>query len=550
MSEGRENIDLLALALAYHRVPLDHRERVAEIAILPEDMGRLLWLANGSAETLAAAARQVGAEAGEIRAAALFLLQRLCFARDASHYRILGLNPDATSEQIKEHHRLLMRLVHPDRAGVSDFWVDSYAARVNEAYSVLSRPQTRAAYNEFLARQEPTAVVVPAVPRPRSSAWLAAPHRRRPILALPAHLPALVLGGLAFVAVLGVAGVYLLAKPSIVAPAESESVVVAEVTPPPVMPATDGVIAAFQTRPDWRALEQIEQEASARASRILAHREQLEAAHQDQLRIEQAELERLRGERALLEQQLRAARLEVERRRLEQLRVEQDRTERLRTERLNAERQKIEQLRAEQAQAEKLTAEAHAERRKLERLRAARAQAEQRAEQRPKEPVRTPPPVEHASRTPSPQLSPSKAEREPLASPKHDDRQAAARDLTARELDQLIGRYTSAYQSGDLDRLMALFDTQARGSGGKNRDLLRLDYVAFFGATQSRRLNLTQMRWDPRGTVASGVARYHLRAVRTDGSTRDYAGSIRFEVSRQDARVVIQSIDFDIRRLE
>ncbi|TVR61247.1 MAG: hypothetical protein EA420_12440, partial [Candidatus Competibacteraceae bacterium] len=379
---------------------------------------------------------------------------------------------------------------HPDRAGAADFWVDGYAARINEAYSVLSRPQTRAAYDGSRARGEPSAAMVPGVARSRSTAWREAPRRRRSRLALRAHLPVLVLGGLALVAVLGVAGVYLLAKPPIMATAESEPVAVAEATPPPAMPTADGAIAAFQTRPDWRALEQIEQEASARASRMPAHREQLEAAHQDQLRIEQAELGRLPGEQTLLEQQLRAARLEAERRRLEQLRAEQAQVERLRAERANAERLKLEQLRVEQAQAGKLAEQARPE------------------------------------------------------------RQTAARDLTARELDHLIGRYTSAYQSGDLDRLMALFDARARGGGGQDRDRLRRDYAKFFDATQSRRLRLTPVRWSPRGTTATGVTHYRLRAVQSDGSTRDYEGGIRFEVSRQDARVVIQSIDFDIRRLQ
>lgn len=491
MSVGRENIDLLALALAYHRAPLEHQERLAEIAILPEDMGRLLWLANGSTEILAAAAREVGARASEIRAAALLLLQRLCFTRDASHYRVLGLNPDATAEQIKEHHRLLMRLVHPDRAGAADFWVDSYAARINEAYSVLSRPQTRADYDECLARRQPIATVAPAIPRPRSSTWRETPRRRRLTLAARAHLPALVLGGLGLVAMLGVAGVYLLPKPPVMATTESGSIVAEMPSPSPLSAApVESTLAAFQARPDWRALEQLEREASARASRMLAEREQLETARQEQLRIEQVELERLREERALLEQQLNAARLEVERRRLEQLRAEQDETERLRTERSNAERRKQEQLRAEQAQAEKLAEQARAE------------------------------------------------------------RQTAARELTARDLDDLVGRYLSAYQSGDLERLMALFDARARGGGGKNRDRLRRDYADFFGATQTRRLTLTRMRWTVREPTAQGVARYQLREVRTDGATRDYEGSLRFEVLKQDARVLIQKIDFDIRPLE
>jgi curved DNA-binding protein CbpA len=522
MSEGRESIDLLALALAYHRAPLDHQDRLAAVATLPEDMNRLLWLANGSEEILAAAARQVGAEAGEVREAALFLLQRLCLARDAGHYRVLGLNPDATAEQIKDHHRLLMRLVHPDRVGAADLWVDSYAARINEAYSVLSRPQTRAAYDGSRARGEPSATMVPVVARSRSTAWREAPRRRRSRLALRAHLPVLVLGGLALVAVLGVAGFSLRPSPAIMGPAES--VATAGERSSMTMLTGGDALAAFQAKPNWRPLDPVEREAVPQEPQVRPERAPSESTHQERLRIERAELERLRGERTLLEQQMRAERLEVERRRLEQLRAEQAQVERLRAERANAERLKLEQLRAEQAQAGKLAEQARAERLKLEQLRAEQAQAGKLAEQ-------------------------ARAERLKLEQLRA-ERQTAARDLTARELDHLIGRYTSAYQSGDLDRLMALFDARARGGGGQDRDRLRRDYAKFFDATQSRRLRLTPVRWSPRGTTATGVTQYRLRAVQSDGSTRDYEGGIRFEVSRQDARVVIQSIDFDIRRLQ
>ncbi|MFO7641081.1 MAG: hypothetical protein R6X17_07375, partial [Candidatus Competibacteraceae bacterium] len=394
----------------------------------------------------------------------------------------------------------LMRLMHPDRAGAADLWVDSYAARINEAYSVLSRPQTRAAYDGSRARGEPSAARVPGVARSRSTAWREAPRRRRSRLAPRAHLPVLVLGGAALVAVLGVAGVYLLAKPSITATAESGSTV-AEIPPPLAASPAEGALAAFQASPDWRALEQIEREAGARASRIHAVREQLETDHQNQLRIEQTELERLREERALLEQQLRATRLEVERRRLEQLRAEQARA-----------KQSAEQTRKEQARISRL--------------------------------------VEQTPRQPSRQPSPSKAEQGPLESLERAERQTTARELTTRELDILIDHYAGAYQSGDLDRLMALFDVRARGGSGQDRDRLRRDYADFFGATQSRRLSLNPVRWTPRGSTATGVTHYRLRAVQSDGSTHDYEGSLRFEVSRQEARVLIRGIDFDIRRLE
>ncbi|MEZ5574093.1 MAG: J domain-containing protein [Candidatus Competibacteraceae bacterium] len=153
-------LDIFELALACYRTPLAYQNRMSLAAPLRQDMSRLLWLANGSPETLGDAVRQTGSKADELRDAARFLVQQLCFARGASHYRVLGLEPDATVEQIKEHHRLLIRLFHPDRAGSGEGWTDHFASRVNEAWTVLSRAQPRAVYDAGRS-PSPSQVAVP-----------------------------------------------------------------------------------------------------------------------------------------------------------------------------------------------------------------------------------------------------------------------------------------------------------------------------------------------------------------------------------------------------
>ena len=67
-------MDTVDLALAYE-------DRLSLAAPLPEDMDRLLWLANGSPEILDAAVRQTGAKPGELRDAARFCIQQWCLAR-------------------------------------------------------------------------------------------------------------------------------------------------------------------------------------------------------------------------------------------------------------------------------------------------------------------------------------------------------------------------------------------------------------------------------------------------------------------------------------
>lgn len=64
-----------------------------------------------------------------------------------THYEVLGVRPDATSEAIRAAYRERARLVHPDRpGGASDAMV-----RLNEAYHTLNDPGRRALYDRRLS---------------------------------------------------------------------------------------------------------------------------------------------------------------------------------------------------------------------------------------------------------------------------------------------------------------------------------------------------------------------------------------------------------------
>lgn len=65
------------------------------------------------------------------------------------YYRILGVSPEATTEEIKSAFRRLALELHPDRSGA-----DSGPFReVLEAYGVLSDPERRRAYDQQRQRQ-------------------------------------------------------------------------------------------------------------------------------------------------------------------------------------------------------------------------------------------------------------------------------------------------------------------------------------------------------------------------------------------------------------
>ncbi len=391
--------DIIDLALACYRRPLDYQDRFSLTAPLPEGIDRLLWLANGSPEVLEAAIRQTGAQPQELRDAARFCIQQWCLVRGADPYRVLGVTPDVPPEKIKEHYRLLMRLFHPDRAAGQKTWTDHYASRVTEAWTALSRLQDRAAPDSqscppYVPIQD---AIRPVAERPAERPGSLA-NRYRPEQRLRArrrwapHL--LVWSGLMLVTITVLSGFYLERFSVSRVGFEPASAVdsspfsnAAMVQAPVAAPADLGALGPLLAAPDWQALERREQQAQRQAAQLQEQRAQWEQTRRQQLVAEEALLESMREERTRLEQQVKteqakieqvqAERLAAEQQRLTRLRAEQARVEQARTERELAEQRRLEALQAEQAKAERLAQELRAERQRLEKLKAEQARAEQ-----------------------------------------------------------------------------------------------------------------------------------------------------------------------------
>lgn len=208
---SEETADILALALAFYRTPLHYPELRRGQGELPEGMTLLLRVAGEGIRSTGLDERLRGASAEKVRQAALFFIEQVCLSPQANHYRVLGLEVGAGERQIKEHHRLLMRLFHPDRQGVREDWTDTYAARINQAYHVLRRPALRGAYDASLhePKSPPRGRGEPSLPLRTLTGLSVEPTA--PVFRLPRplvrRLPQLVL---TVVAVLLALGIYLL----------------------------------------------------------------------------------------------------------------------------------------------------------------------------------------------------------------------------------------------------------------------------------------------------------------------------------------------------
>ena len=64
------------------------------------------------------------------------------------YYEVLGVDRNATEEEIKRAYRKLARKYHPD-VNKDDPDAEEKFKEINEAYSVLSDPKTRAQYDQF-----------------------------------------------------------------------------------------------------------------------------------------------------------------------------------------------------------------------------------------------------------------------------------------------------------------------------------------------------------------------------------------------------------------
>jgi len=64
------------------------------------------------------------------------------------YYKILGIEKDATKEDIKKQYRKLAKEIHPDRSKTAAS--EDEMVEINKAYEVLSDDEKKERYDKFL----------------------------------------------------------------------------------------------------------------------------------------------------------------------------------------------------------------------------------------------------------------------------------------------------------------------------------------------------------------------------------------------------------------
>lgn len=123
---------------------------------LPDGVGALLSIAAGSKESVRRASQRTGHPEGELLEAARFYVQQVLLAENADAYRVLGAERGASHGILRDHHRLLLRWLHPDRSEGAQ-WESALSTRVNQAWNQLRNEHARAQYDAALDIEEPRA---------------------------------------------------------------------------------------------------------------------------------------------------------------------------------------------------------------------------------------------------------------------------------------------------------------------------------------------------------------------------------------------------------
>jgi hypothetical protein len=158
----------LALDVALDMMQRPLLAKHAQRTPLPEDVLQLIRIAAGSEEDLVWASRTRARPDDEIREAAVTFLQQVLFCPGADNYRLLGLGPTATAEELHEHRRWLLKWLHPDRN--RNKWESQLFQRVSHAARAVQESLTNG------HSESPTNRSQPRRPRHRSRAFRRAIH--------------------------------------------------------------------------------------------------------------------------------------------------------------------------------------------------------------------------------------------------------------------------------------------------------------------------------------------------------------------------------------
>ena len=115
--------------------------------------------------------------------------------------------------------------------------------------------------------------------------------------------------------------------------------------------------------------------------------------------------------------------------------------------------------------------------------------------------------------------------------------------ISEDELSTLLARFRGAYDNGDMNALMQLFASDARGDDDDDRASITHSYQKLFNVTDERSLALKDLHWRSVGDTVQGEGQF-VATVKDKGRnwTSSYVGTINLRIEKRDGQVLITAL--------
>jgi hypothetical protein len=173
-SAGRMPVSAIDVVVTVFRQPTTFS--AAKQGMLPTGMLDVIKAAAGDDDTLKAFSEQKNLSQDHIKQASQFYLQKLLTTAGADNHRKLGLDYGATSLQVKDHKRWLLKWLHPDRNPSK--WESLLFVEVGKAAAQIEVMRPNLAAPQVVERRQSQG---------RRKSWGHA-ERRRPIFSFASFL--------------------------------------------------------------------------------------------------------------------------------------------------------------------------------------------------------------------------------------------------------------------------------------------------------------------------------------------------------------------------
>jgi hypothetical protein len=523
----------LPKALALLRAP--RGARLGPGDSLPDGLLLLLRIVAGEEQAMVIAQESTREPIDKIREAAGFYIQQVMFATGSSSYRVLGVDPDAGDERLREHYRWLARWLHPDRN--PDKWEVVYAERVNQAWQDLRTPERRLRYDQQL--REAQEAPLPGEPRETLAVVRRAAYMEP--AAAPGWnlrwLPTAIFGGLGVSAILIVALLFVLrwAEPG---PEQvSTRLAVAEDSAAtPVAPASEDIedTGTPESAIDLRELEQlaasltpadsVEEAAVAPSTPANFESEAAPLAVADIPTPAAAAPEApLRAVATPVSPTVAASVLPARVRKPERLPEPKPRTLAVASPPPAVVRPEVKVQSVTRTSAARPDAKARSVTRTTPRSEAKASRANKVAA------VEAPPADSSVSAEPAPPPAPARAQ------------------IDERDANRLLGHFSRAYAEGNLAGMKAMFTSDVSSPRG-GLDAILAEYDRLFETSEERFLAVRDVTWFANGATLTIIASY--QATVTTGRSRRQRrthGDLRLDLRRENEQWRIYRMQHDER---